>query len=178
MTNRFYRFSDDLPDGHWMARQLPRGASLRGFAEDEAISVVTSAVQEAIDEAGLTRAEVATLLGTTKSYVSQVLNGSTNMTLKTLGAFLWACGREVTELRSGVLGAEELIQAQQTQNATVFQYVGVWPDLSESANIYVTNTSSAPTRQVGAYQIDDNLNAYQFVNPHNHIDLEYQRFTR
>lgn len=105
MTNRLIHTSDDLPPNHWIARQLPPGTSLRPFAEDEAVSAITSAVQGAIDEAGLTRADVARLLGTTKSYISQVLNGSTNMTLKTLGALLWAAGREVAGLLTQPLGA-------------------------------------------------------------------------
>lgn len=105
MTKPLVRTSDDLPPNHWIRRQLPRGTSLRAFAEDEAISALTSAVQSTIDDAGLTRAEVARVLGTTKSYISQVLNGSTNMTLKTLGALLWAAGREVAELRTTELGA-------------------------------------------------------------------------
>jgi transcriptional regulator with XRE-family HTH domain len=108
MTNQpapLVRTADDLAPGHWMARQLPAGASLRGYAEDRAISVVTAAVQRAIDNAGLSRADVARALGTTKSHVSQVLNGSTNMTLKTLGALLWACGRQVAELRSTRMGS-------------------------------------------------------------------------
>lgn len=97
--------SDDLAHEHWLARQLPQGTSLRGYTEDRAISILTRAVQDAIDDAGISRSEVARLLGTTKSYVSQVLNGSTNMTLKTLGALLWAAGRQVSDLRSQPIGA-------------------------------------------------------------------------
>jgi len=98
------RTSDDLPHDHWIARQLPRGTSLRPFAEDEAISVLTGAVQDAINNAGMTRAEVARVLGTTKSYVSQVLNGSTNMTLRTFGALLWAAGRQVQGVETAPVG--------------------------------------------------------------------------
>lgn len=101
---RLVRTSSDLDANHWMARQLPPDTSLRGYAEDRAISLITRAVQEAMDNAGLSRADVARLLGTTKSYISQVLNGSTNMTLKTLGALLWVTGRQVAELRSEVIG--------------------------------------------------------------------------
>ena len=98
------RTREDLPLGHWMARQLPEGASLRGYAEDRAISALTQVAQDAIDSAGLSRAEVAELLGTSRSYVSQVLNGSTNMTLKTLGALLWAAGQQVGRLETEPVG--------------------------------------------------------------------------
>lgn len=106
MTKRLVHTSDDLPQNHWMARQLPPGTSLRAYAEDQAISVLISAVQDAINDAKISRAEIARLLGTTKSYVSQVLNGSPNLTVKSLGALLWAAGREVSELRTVAVGAE------------------------------------------------------------------------
>src|SRR5438309_2540535 len=107
MTKRIIRTSNDLPSDHWIVRQLPAGTSLRPYAEDETISTLTSAVQDALDDAGLSRSEVARLLGTTKSYVSQVLNGSTNMTLKTFGALMWAAGRQVVGLRTAEIGTEE-----------------------------------------------------------------------
>lgn len=104
MTNRIIHTSDDLPRDHWIARQLPAGTSLRPYAEDEAMTVLTSAAEDAIDEAGLTRAQVAELLGNTRSYVSQVLSGRTNMTLKTLGALFWAAGRQIAEIRTEPIG--------------------------------------------------------------------------
>jgi hypothetical protein len=99
------RISSDLPADHWIARQLPAGTSLRGYAEDRAVSILTGAMLDAVEDAGITRAEIARVLGTTKSYVSQVLNGNTNMTLKTLGALLWAAGRQVEDLRFDILGS-------------------------------------------------------------------------
>jgi len=98
------RTRDDLPCGHWLARQLPAGASLRSYAEERAIINLTRQVQMALDAAGLSRAEVAQLLGTSRSFVSQVLNGSANMTLKTLGALMWAAGRQVDGIQSERLG--------------------------------------------------------------------------
>lgn len=104
MKKHLIRTSDDLPRDHWIARQLPPNTSLRAYAEDEAISVLTTAAQDAIEHAGLSRKDVADALGTTKSYVSQVLNGSTNMTLKTFGALLWVCGRQVTAIKTEPIG--------------------------------------------------------------------------
>ena len=104
MPKRAIRTSNDLPRNHWIARQLPAGTSLRSYAEDEAITVLTSAVHDALNAAGLSRAEIADLLGTTRSYVTQVLSGSTNMTLRTLGALLWASGQQVAQLRVEPLG--------------------------------------------------------------------------
>lgn len=121
MTNlakRVIRTTDDLPAHHWMARQLPKGCSLRGYAEDRAVSELTKAVQDALDAAGLSRAEVADCLGTSRSYISQVLNGSANMTLKTLGALLWVSGRQVSGLATEDIGAP---QQQKHSSTRVFK---------------------------------------------------------
>ena len=99
------RTREDLPPGHWMARQLPCGASLRGYTEERAVALLTQAAQQAIDSAGVTRSEAAKLLGTSRSHVTQVLNGSANMTLKTLGALLWVGGQQVATLRTEPVGA-------------------------------------------------------------------------
>lgn len=135
------RTTDDLPREHWIARQLPPGTSLRAFAEDEAISVLTSAAQEAIEKAGLTRAEVARALGTTKSYVSQVLNGSANMTLRTLGALFWAAGRQVRRVSTVEVGGE-LAPVAELRTVIAFQmHIGlnqplsIEPDTAVLANI-------------------------------------------
>jgi transcriptional regulator with XRE-family HTH domain len=136
MTKALVRTSDDLPRDHWMARQLPAGTSLRSFAEDEAISVLTSAVQVALDDAGLSRAEIAEQLGTTRSYVSQLLNGSTNMTLKTLGALYWVAGQQVAEVRSEPLG---LLPTQQlTAQGTGASVVAVNPLSQTGQTNYVS----------------------------------------
>ena len=71
---------------------------------------MTGVVLDAIEDSGLTRAELARVLGTTKSYVSQVLNGSTNMTLKTLGGLLWATGKQVQNVTVAVTGSNEQYQ--------------------------------------------------------------------
>lgn len=156
MTKALVRTSDDLPKNHWMARQLPPGTSLRAYAEDEAISVLTSAVQEALDDAGITRAEIAEQLGTTRSYVSQVLNGSTNMTLKTLGALCWVAGRQVTELRSVPLGVDS--PQELTARATIASHgaINTGNTVFVSANIQMNNyinntfTNLAPPEKVEA----------------------------
>jgi predicted XRE-type DNA-binding protein len=92
-ARKLVRFGRDLPRSHWMRRAgLPANASLRGYAEDHAVSQLVSLAGDAIAAHGMTRKEVAELLGTTKSNVSQFLNGSRNMTIKTFGALLWTCG--------------------------------------------------------------------------------------
>ncbi len=116
------RTVDDLSPDHWMAQQLPPGASLRRYAEARAISLLTRSIQDAIQEAGLSRAEVARVLGMKPTYVSRVLNGYSNMTMRTLGALFWACGLQVTRLQTDVLGTVTV--TQQVDYFTVESNVG------------------------------------------------------
>jgi transcriptional regulator with XRE-family HTH domain len=133
-ANPVIRTSSDLPDDHWMARQLPPNTSLRGYAEDRAVSMLASVAIQAIEEAGLTRAEVARLLGTTRGYVSQVLNGSTNMTLKTFGALLWAAGRQVASVSTEPVGS-----VVKPAPATVFYFSDVSAAAREGSVLRVTD---------------------------------------
>jgi transcriptional regulator with XRE-family HTH domain len=59
-------------------------ANAKLVAQEILITDVTEAIWKAIEETGITKADLAEKMGTTKSHVSQVLNGSRNMTLRTL----------------------------------------------------------------------------------------------
>jgi transcriptional regulator with XRE-family HTH domain len=54
---------------------------------------ITELIGELMDKQGVSRAELARKLGTTPPYVTKVLRGQTNMTLKTISDFFFALGR-------------------------------------------------------------------------------------
>lgn len=56
----------------------------RLLAQETLIVDVTEALAAAIEHAGISRTELAERLNASKGHVSQVLNGSRNMTLRTL----------------------------------------------------------------------------------------------
>jgi transcriptional regulator with XRE-family HTH domain len=62
-----------------VARELP----IRGFSQ---------AIWEAMEEAGLSKADLANLIGATQDDVSEVLSGSRNMALRTLFDICFALG--------------------------------------------------------------------------------------
>jgi hypothetical protein len=95
---------DKLPVGNWLRRQLPTKAPLKSYAEERAVLAGVRELNEAVERSGLTRAQVAEILGTSRAFVSQVLNGSANVTLKTLGAFLWATGAQLKGIETEPLG--------------------------------------------------------------------------
>lgn len=88
----------------WLDQQLPDPQDQRDYARDRCIVVVTEAIGEAIERSGLTRTQIASKLGVTKGYVSQVLSGPQNITLKTLGDLMWACDVELHDLETSALG--------------------------------------------------------------------------
>jgi len=56
----------------------------RLLKQEELILDVTEALSAAIEESGLTKSELAKRLGKTKGYVSQLLAGGRNLTLRTV----------------------------------------------------------------------------------------------
>ena len=79
-----------------VARALKHSpAEARYFARDMAMLSVTAAIINEMESQGVTRTQLAERVGCTKAFVSQVLNGSRNMTLRTIADLAWALGKEV-----------------------------------------------------------------------------------
>src|SRR5665213_3030776 len=90
----------------WLSNQIEEGESTRAYAEERAIVAVTEAILALMDRQGTSKADVAATLGCSAAYVSQALNGGRNMTARTLGAMLWACGQELDALMVRPLGVQ------------------------------------------------------------------------
>ncbi|HLX06715.1 MAG TPA: helix-turn-helix transcriptional regulator [Thermoanaerobaculia bacterium] len=67
----------------------------RGLGQEELIVEVTEALARALAASGLAKSELAARLGKTKGFVSQVLGGGRNLTLRTLADFAGAIGCRV-----------------------------------------------------------------------------------
>lgn len=76
----------------WIERQTSSTESRQLYEEERLILWATEAVAEAMARRGLTRAQLAEALGTSRPNVTQLLSGSRNMTLRTLAALAHACG--------------------------------------------------------------------------------------
>ena len=77
-------------------------AFLRLVRQEELILQVTETLTQALDDAGVTRAELAKRLGKSPGFVSQVLGGGRNLTLRTLADIASALSlRPVLTLSSG-----------------------------------------------------------------------------
>lgn len=65
------------------------------FAKEALLLDVTEAIWEAMEKRGLNKAQLAEVLDTSKSNITQLLDGTRNMTLGTLSEIAFALGLQV-----------------------------------------------------------------------------------
>jgi transcriptional regulator with XRE-family HTH domain len=63
--------------------------------EESALAMAQSTIQKAINQANISRADLARNMECNRSFVSRILSGSHNLTIKTMARALAACGFEV-----------------------------------------------------------------------------------
>jgi transcriptional regulator with XRE-family HTH domain len=63
--------------------------------EESALAMAQSTIQKAINQANISRADLARNMECNRSFVSRMLSGSHNLTIKTMARALAACGFEV-----------------------------------------------------------------------------------
>lgn len=88
---------------NWLSEHLRTPEEQRIYAQELAVLVASQTIVNAMESAQLSRVELAKRLGKTKGFVSQVLSGR-NMTMRTLGDLLWACGKQVSEVLTVPVG--------------------------------------------------------------------------
>lgn len=67
----------------------------REVLEESALAMAQATIQNAIDEAGISRADLARSMGRPRSFISTMLSGSHNLTIRTMSRALAACGFEI-----------------------------------------------------------------------------------
>lgn len=74
----------------WLETWLARGEHRKLHAEEAFILEVTEKLLEAMEKQQINQNELASRLGKSRAFVSQLLNGSRNMTLRTLADICFA----------------------------------------------------------------------------------------
>jgi hypothetical protein len=94
--------------------------NMRAFQQELAIYHVTELIEQVMSEVGVSRAELAKLLGRSKAWVTQLLDGEGNKTIRTVADALAVLGREFrgSAPRIGV-------GAQPVAESTVYVPIGV-----------------------------------------------------
>lgn len=73
--------------------QTPEG--MRLYQQERAILEVTEVICELMDKQGVSRSDLAKRLGRTKGYITQLLDGRANMTVRTISDVFTALGLAV-----------------------------------------------------------------------------------
>ncbi|WP_052697817.1 helix-turn-helix domain-containing protein [Luteibacter yeojuensis] len=77
----------------WVARQEATEEDRRAYERERLILWTTEAVAELMASTGMSRADLARRLGTTRAQVTQLLSGARTLTLGNLADIAWALGR-------------------------------------------------------------------------------------
>lgn len=67
----------------------------RSYEQERLLVDAAELICEGMASAGLTKADVARMLGSSRAHVTQLLAGSRNMTLRSLADLTWSCGFRV-----------------------------------------------------------------------------------
>jgi len=120
---------------HWVGR-LGSHVDVE-VLEESALAMAQSTIQNAMDEAQISRADLAYKMGCHRSLVTRMLSGSHNLTIRTMSRALAACGSEVRFQRVPIVwywGAQTVKPPQKALPA----YAGsTMPVAGESAGVVV-----------------------------------------
>ena len=84
---------------------------MAAYERERAILEVTILIRRILKEENLTKSDLASRMGRSKSYVTQLLDGRANMTVRTIADVMTALGRSL-HFAEGPLGASCLLTAR------------------------------------------------------------------
>lgn len=132
-----------MTDINAFLRSIENGEML--LAEEDLIIAVTEAIAAEMHRQGKTKADLATHLGKSKAYVTQLLCGSRNMTLRTLADIAFALGRRPEVL----LAAGDKDNRWETQSQPLAKIIRLRFD-DPAAKVAANDSWSPPLRVTSA----------------------------
>lgn len=99
-----------MANHEWTERQNATPEARREYEQERLVLWTTSRICELMEEAGVSRAELARLLGTSRANVTAMLSGSRNLTLRTLADVAFVLGSRA-EIRMEPLQTAEQADA-------------------------------------------------------------------
>jgi transcriptional regulator with XRE-family HTH domain len=119
---------------------------LRFYERERAIEAVTNRVCELMDEQGVNRTELARRLGKSNGWITQLLDGEKNKTVRTLSDVFVALGRSLNfydgQLAQGILGKSGVSRAEM-ENQLNMRFTVPWKSAAQAA---ATDTESESNR--------------------------------
>ena len=79
----------------WLSTQLSDPEFQRALAQEEAAFEFVYAIEDAMRDQNISRAELAKRLGKSRAFITQALRRGHNLTFRTAGDLAWGCGLKV-----------------------------------------------------------------------------------
>jgi ribosome-binding protein aMBF1 (putative translation factor) len=80
----------------WYERQTATPEDRKEYEQERLLLEVTDKLYAAMEEAGLNKADLARMLGTSRAHITQCFAGRRNLTLRTVSDLAWAVGHRLT----------------------------------------------------------------------------------
>jgi transcriptional regulator with XRE-family HTH domain len=136
----------------WIERQTATPKARREYEQERLVLWATDKICEAMDEAEMTKADLARTLGTSRANVTALLSGNRNMTLRTLADVACLLGQRVEislePLRSGQFMSSP-VQVVRSIRPQVVQAVE-FTDFCGPRRGEVQETADAPSDELAA----------------------------
>jgi len=125
----------------------PQSKDAQLYLQEKLIFEVTECIAELMQKNNVRKADLAKKLGKSKGYITQLLNGNANMTLRTISDVFWALG---SALEINSVKFEIPSSSNYKIGFGVIQFE-VWKQDNVSIDLVKTNSISKPveTRQAG-----------------------------
>lgn len=88
----------------WLGRELESEIERRAIEEERLVVEVTELLAQVLADQGRSKADLARALGTSRANITKMLNGSTNLTLRTVARLAYALGYRVDPSLSALAG--------------------------------------------------------------------------
>ena len=98
------RSSGSTANDAWTRRQTASPEAKREYEAERLAAWAADLIAKEMAEQDLSKSELAKRLGRSRAFVTQVLSGQRNLTLRTFADLAWACGHRV------VVTAEPLLE--------------------------------------------------------------------
>lgn len=82
-----------MSNKEWTERQDGSEERRRAYEQERLILWTLEQLSELMEDAQMSKADLARKLGTSRAHVTQVFSGSRNATLSTVADLAWACGK-------------------------------------------------------------------------------------
>ena len=122
---------------------------MRLFQQERAIYEVTELLESAMKEIGVTRADLAKRLGKTRGWVTQLLDGDTNKTIRTVADAFAVLGCEFRSFyRQIEIGTKSTVSSMASQPISMIQANNVRPEDAIVKMHKAVNTSQTSQESV------------------------------